>query len=263
MEPCRQRGSGGQLAWGYFELRDFYRRLYEAVKAIDPDVLVTIHTHGQPRAIGAFVDYVFIGEALNVVFRDARPFREIRADAGLYKPHYMDLPDGFLDAQIFPRTGGATALLPEVHFARDEKNPRREVALTREMFAETLVGGVPVWLTNCDVSTRSEIMSAVDRFGTLDEARLRPWWEDPLRVAGTAGVRGSVYEKEDAALLVVANRKDQPVRLTLKPDLTGLGMAGTRQFQDPEQPSSAPRPIDGKGIALSIPARDFRLVLIR
>jgi hypothetical protein len=263
MEPCASRVRDGELAWGLFELRDFYRRLYEGVKASHPDLPITIHTHGQPRAIGAFVDYVFIGEALNVVFRRGKSFPQIKANPKLYVPHYMDLPEGFLDAQVFPRSGGITALLPEVHFSRDENDPQREVALTREMFAETLVGGIQVWFANCHVATRTSIMNAIDRFGNLDDARFHPWRDDPLGVGNMPGVRAAAYSRKEGALLIVANRNDRPVEFVIKPNPTELGAGDASNFIDPERPGGKPQPIGERGIPISIPARDFRLVLLQ
>jgi len=263
MEPCRRPREGGALSWGYFNLRDFYRRLYEAVKASHPDVQITIHTHGQPRAIGAFVDYVFIGEALNVVFRGDRPLREIRERPDLYKPNYMDLPVGFLEAQIFPRVGGATALLPEVHLGRDRKNPQREIQLTREMFAEVLVNDIPVWLTNSDVRTRTAIMESVDRFGNRDEATFHPWWTDPLGLDGKPDIVASAYTRDGTALFVISNRGSSPASVVLKPDLERLGLAPGRPVDDAEQPASHPMKLQESGIPIEVAPHDFRLVWVR
>ena len=260
MEPCRNRRRNGRLEWGYFELRDFYRRLYEAVKSRHPDILITIHTHGQPRAIGAFIDYVFVGEALNVAFRGPRSLREIRRNPRLYEPHYMNLPDGFLEAQVFPRTGGTTALLPEIHLGRDESDPRREVRMTREMFAETLVSNIAVWLTNSDVATRSAIMSAVDRFGDLDRSRFHSWRTDPLGVSGIPGIRASAYEGTASAMVVVSNRNGTPTNVELRasPELLRRGSAA--RVTDLERPESEVANVEDGMVSVRVPARDFRLL---
>jgi hypothetical protein len=263
MEPCRRPADGSLSGWGYFKLREFYLRLYEAVKSSRPDVLLTIHTHGQPRALGAYVDYVFVGEALNVPFRGSSSLKAIRKNPGDYKPHYMDLPEGFLEAQVFPRIGGTTGLLPEVHFARDKAKPEREVSLTRELFAETILNGIPVWQTNCDVETRIAIMKALDQFGNLDDATMYPWWIDPLSVENVSGVRATSYSAGGTGLFIVSNRNSAPVRALLRPNLVELGINEESLVYDPEVPESAARVIAKDGIPVEIPAHDFRLLLIR
>jgi hypothetical protein len=261
MEPCADSSRRGAIRWGYFQVRDFYRRLYEAVRARNPTAPITIHTHGQPRALGAFVDYVFVGEALSVVFRDGRPMASIMKDRKTYKPHYMSLPPGFLDALMSPRSGGTTSLLPEVKFARDPDDPEREAALTRELFAVTLLNGYPMWLVNSDPAARVRIIQAVDRFGNLDEARLIPWRTDPLGV-GSSDLRASAYVADGRALLIVTNWTDRTLRATLRPDADQLGIRRIARMRDPEERRGRDQPVPRDGIGITVPPRDLRLVLL-
>jgi hypothetical protein len=73
----RVRTRGRDQAWNYFSLRQFYKSLYEQMQLVNPDAILTAHTHGQPKALSAYLDFNFVGEALNVVFRGGKSWRAL------------------------------------------------------------------------------------------------------------------------------------------------------------------------------------------
>jgi hypothetical protein len=106
-------------------------------------------------------------------------------------------------------------------------------------------------------------LSAFDRFGNLDDAQLHPWWEDPLGVADAPGIRASAYTLPGNILAVVSNRGPKPMLVTLRPDNEGLGVETAGRYSDLERPAAEPSAVTGGKIAMTVPARDFRLVWIR
>jgi hypothetical protein len=154
---------------------------------------------------------VFVGEALNVRFRQGHSFGEIAKNRTLYDPDYFGLPEGFLDALMQPRGGGITSLLPQVGHAKDPNEPERSKRLSRALFAITLVNDFHVWLTNTDVGTRVDVVAALDRFGPLDRAVVHPWWERKAVLAAPSGLKTTAYVVDERILLVVANWGDEQV----------------------------------------------------
>ena len=255
------KGRPGRQVWEYLNVRRFYRRLVEAMKAENPDALLVIHTHGQPRALAAWADFVAIGEGWNVLFRGGRRFREIAKDPSLYDPDYFQLSEEYLEAQLLPPLGGVTLVLPQVKHAMDPERPQRAQRLQRAFFARILPFGVPVWMANSEPTQLASIFEAIDRFGPLSEARLLPFWEDG-GVVGEGSLRTTVFAVSGRALVVVANWGDEAVQETLSFDRSSLLLSDGFGVRDAETRRRIPVS-EGGQFRVRVPARDLRLLEVR
>jgi len=266
LEPCRRQpyvsDPRREQRWSYFAVRDFYKRLYTTMHAERPDALLTIHTAGQPRALAGFVDFMFVGEALNFIFRDGRPFRVLAKSPDLYDPDYFALPPAFLEALLWPRVGGVTSLLPQVRRGALPRDPQRLSRRTRELLALTLVDDMHVFASNMDAGTSVPVYRALDRFGNLDEARFVPWWGESRPVRHDAPLHVSAYVKGDEALLVVANWEDRAVEATLEVDANALGLGRVVRARDLERSGGTLRLEKGRFHTI-VRSRDFRLYRIQ
>jgi hypothetical protein len=256
------RGRPGAESWEYQNVRTFYKRLYERAKAIDPDVLLVTHTHGSPKAVGAFVDLHMFGEALNTAFGGGRPSSDYRARPELYTPDYLGLPPGYLDAQLFPRVGGVGSVIPQIRWAMDPARPSRVRAFQRAFLAWLLSNDAhaPLWVS--DVDTADEVYRALDRFGDLGGAAVHPWWSNGARIVRPEGLRATAWVAGGRALLVLANLGGAPVRGRIQLDAAALGLPAARRYRDLEAPAAAPRPLESGGFEAAVPARDLRILLI-
>lgn len=250
---------GRQQSWHYFELREFYKALYERSRAIAPDSLLTAHTNGQPRAINAFLHYNFIGEALNVVFRGGRSWGAVRKRPEDYDPDYLGLRPDFMLAQLNPPVGGVTSILPEIRFAHDPKRPERLRSYQRAFLAQFLREDVHFWFANSDQDELVRVMRALDVLGPLDDAIVHPYWSNREAIRRDPRIDVTAYEKADALLAVVANLTDEDIHTSLAVDPDLLGKPITTWIELEGQPETK-RPLTPK-TRLRIPARDFRIVL--
>lgn len=257
LSPC-VRGDGERSRmlprWNYFAVRSFYQRLYERVKRENPDALITIHSNGQPKALAGFVDFVFVGEALNVKFRGGRSFAEMRARPEIYVPDYYALPLGFLDALIYPQSGGITALLPEVHHARDPREPGRLKPFTRSLLSLALANDYPLWWVNADLETLVSVAKALDRFPGTTTARF-VHWRDRAPDPGPCRLRVSSHVGVSKSLLIVSNPDD--VNCT-----RGVRLAEGRRAPVSIRDLESLRSIEiaSGRMRISVPAHDFRLI---
>jgi len=247
-------------AWHYFELREFYKRLYEEMRSIAPEALLTTHTNGQPRAISAWADYNFIGEALNVVFREGRPWKAVQDRPDLYRPDYLDLRPGFLLAQIYPRVGGVTSILPEIKFARDPKNPDRIRKYQRAFLAQFLVEDVHFWFANSDHAELVRVMAAVDSFGSLDDARVLPYWSNRDSISRDPRIEITAYSKSKKLLLIVSNMTNQRISTPIEvaADLTSKSKLLWSDLESQKATKSALN----EETRLTLEPRNFRVILI-
>ena len=254
-------GSTGRQSWEYANVRDFYKRLYEAVKAEAPDALIVIHTHGMPKALGAFVDFHISGEALNQFFGAPYTASQYFEDPSIYHPDYFALPQTFFEAQLLPRVGGVSSLIPQVKWAIDPNRPARARAFQRRLHAITLVNDVhaPIWAADVDASL--EIYRALDRFGDLGEVSVHPWWRNAKRVQRPAALKATAYVKDGRALLVLANPGLTRVQGKVTLDLFGLGLSSARRYLDLERPTSS-YPLAGGALDVNVPPQDLRLMLV-
>lgn len=249
-----------QQSWNYFEVRDFYKKLYEEGRSFAPEALLTTHTNGQPRAVSAWVDYNFIGEALNVVFRGGRSWKAIRNRPDLYDPDYIDLRSGFLLAQIYPPVGGVTSILPEIKFARDSKNPERLRAYQRAFLAQFLLEDVHFWFANSDQDELARVMGAVDSFGSLDEARVLPYWSNRKLILRDPRIEVTAYSKSKKLLLIVSNLTNEAISTPLQVE-HGLTTESIPQWTDLEARKRRKSPLN-KETRLTIAPRDLRVILV-
>lgn len=255
------KGRAGRQVWEYFNVRRFYRRLYEAMKADNPDALLTIHTHGQPRSMAAWADFTFIGEGWNVLFRDGHRFSAIAKNPELYTPDYFRLPKDYLDAQLSPQLGGITVVLPEIHHGIDPKNPERAQHYQRAFLALILPYDVPIWHANSEPSVLESIFGAIDRFGPLDEASVYPWWERRGAVPSDDRLVVTTYTRDGRALIIVANWSKDKVTASLEFHRDTLELRKGFRVHDAEDRDSLPKPASGSSINVSIPPNDLRILI--
>lgn len=248
--------------WEYRNVREFYKRLYEGVAAQRPEALVVIHSHGAPKALGAFVDFHMFGEALNAVFGGGHSVAAYRADPSLYTPDYLALPEGWLDAQRFPPAGGVASVLPQIKWAVDPTQPARARGFQRAFLALILVDDAhaPLWVS--DLDSAEEVYRAVDRFGDLGAAVAYPWWVNEAAVARPAGLRATAFVRDGRALLVLANLSGADIEGEVRVDAAALGLGDSLRVRDLERVEVRAEPAAGGRFSVMVPARDLRLMLL-
>lgn len=257
------RARTGEEVWHYFGLRRFYKRLFEEMSLRPPRQPLTIHTHGQPRALAAWADYVFVGEALNVVFRDGATWDHVREHPDQYVPDYRALPEGWLDAMVFPRVGGITSVIPELKYAHDPEDPGRVARYQRAFLAWVLVNDVHIWHGNADFPKLAAVYRALDRFGSLDDARLLPWWRHGSLLEGADDLHVSAYVRNGVAMLVVANLGDIRVKGAWPVDSNGLGIRPVARVRDLERDGVGEwRELRDGRLDVDIDVGDFRLLVV-
>jgi hypothetical protein len=261
-DPRVEEGSGEQ-AWHYFELRDFYKRLYERVEEMKPEALITIHTNGQPRALTAWVDYNFVGEALNALFRGGLNWKQIKKRPDLYNSDYFRVSELFLMAQTMPRIGGVTGVLPQLHKAQLDMDPAKLIGFQRGFLSQVLANDTHFWFANAHHRSLVEVIGALDRFGDLDEAEFEPWWSPQASLSHDSELKVSVYRGADSLLAVVANWTQKAHEGELRLRSSDAEARPFTRWSDLERgPSRFGKIVDGK-VRVRVPPHDFRLIMIR
>jgi hypothetical protein len=255
-------GQPGRESWEYRNVREFYKRLYERVQQQRPGALIVIHSHGAPKASGAFVDFHMIGEALNAHFGGGQPSSVFFSTPSLYTPDYLALPDGYLDAQVFPRVGGVTSVIPQIKWAIDPKNPQRARGFQRSFLALVLSNDVhaPMWAS--DLDTSDEVYRALDRFGDIGAAVVHPWWTNEAAIRRPGGLRVTAWVRDGRALLVLANLGGSEWKGRLDLDRTVLGVPGVQRVLDLEKPGAKGIKLEGSGFDTTVPPRDLRILAL-
>lgn len=264
--PCETdpgvESAGEQQAWHYFELRAFYKNLYEQAKGLKNDAIITIHTNGQPRALTTWVDYNFVGEAVNAVFRGGHTWAEVKRRPDLYDADYFQLPSLFMIAQTLPRVGGVTSILPQLHKASLDVETAELIRLQRGFLSQVLVNDIHFWFANCHHPSLVEIVAAIDRFGSLDDAELDPWWSQADWISNDSHSKVSVYSRDTSALVVVANWSSQDDDVELRLSARSGGRPKFVKWSDAEQSGKPPVELLDGAIRIRVPARNFRLLLL-
>ncbi len=267
-----------------YEMRDFYKRVYKAVKAVRPDYLITMHEAKVPQVFGTFAEFMLSGEGLNATFLDAGRAlaisRKLAPGQPPYMPDYSLLTDGFWKACYVPQ-GYVNVFLPQITktFPPGRNGKSSEAAWrdwfanhpefvtqhTREMFSRTLVLGLQARSERCDSKVWLSVMRGFERIGGLsDEVEQVPWWEAQRLVKKPLPglvLAGYLRRRAQEAIVIGANWSAQPVDAPLELNMDEMGI--TRQGAhviDLESnvvigPASAPS-------KLSVRPNDFRMLLI-
>jgi hypothetical protein len=254
-------GAEGREIWEYSEVRRFYKQLYEQVQVLAPGTLILSHTHGTPKALGAFLDFHLFGETFNTVFADGHPVDAYRSDPNLYRPDYAaHVPT--LQAMMHPRVGGVPSLIPQVKWAIDPDRPGRSRAFQRAFQALVLANDVhaPLWVS--DNEAAEQVLRAVDRFGDLGGAAVHPWWTNARSVRGPRGLTFTVWVKDGRGLLVAANFGEMGSVGRVGLDLDALSLPGARRVTDLEEDSYWTRVLQNGGFSIRVDAGDLRILAI-
>jgi hypothetical protein len=256
------RGRRGLESWEYRNVRSFYKRLYEQAKLSRPDALIVIHTHGSPKAVGAFADFHMFGEALNTAFSGGHPASAYTTRPELYTPDYLALPPGYLDAQLFPPVGGVASVIPQIKWAIDPKRRERARGFERAFLAWLLSNDAhaPLWVS--EVDTADDVYRAVDRFGDIGAAAVQPWWSNEAAIRRPAALRATAWVRDGRALLVLANLGDARVAGRVELDLAALGVPGVRRVRDLERPEAKPITLEAADFAVVVPPRELRVMTL-
>lgn len=273
----------GAQVWEYFVLRDYYKRLYESLRREGLDAIVTSHQYGSPKALAAFIDVVFVGEALNSVFCEGGPLGQEPKCPGGYDPDYFDLPAHYLDATLYPIVGGTTALLPQVRHCSSSRwvGPVAPCShRQRELHSLTLSNDYPVWwgASYADPGstfplneTTGGIYQAADKVGSLANTVFYGWWEVGTKAvvdAPGADVRASVYANPvtNKALVVVTNYgATSATQVDVALDLGALGLpTRNMRYRNPELSEEVWSPVQaGEASAdAEIPPKGFQMILV-
>lgn len=251
-------GKSGREVWEYTNIREFYKRLYAAMKERNPDALLVIHSVGQPRALSAFTDFHWVGEHFNGIFSGGANMSSILANPTQYKPDYLALPDGFLDATTLPHVGGTWVVLPQIKFARD---PAVTEPAHRSLHGWALASDVPLVLGNTHNNTGVGILRALDRFGSLRDATFEPWWSKDRAVTADPPFRASAYHAAGRALIVVLNPGTAETTRSVVLDVPALQLGGASGWRDLET-DDPPLPLSNGRLSVRVGPHDFRILAV-
>jgi len=276
-----------------YQIRDFYKRLYKAVKKVNPDYLVTGHHGKMPAMFAPWFDTVFTGEGINAQFKALGEEAYARGEFAIpYLPDYSLLDDDYWMAVYAPNVGTGNIIIPMVlkwnpvwnrhnptlvdgepmtearMRAWFAEHPEQFEKFTRGMFARTLILDLGVVRYRCDLGTFDRLLSGIqNQFGGFNgDLEYIPFHESdrifeevlPERCHAVAFKR----EDQQKAMVVVANWSDEPVKnlsLTVRAPELGLAEAEQRQIVDVENGEIES---DHNRLAISIPPNDFRVLVI-
>jgi hypothetical protein len=268
-----------------YEMRDFYKRVYNAVKAVRPDYVVVMHQAKVPIVFGAFADVVYSGEGLNATFLDAaramKKEGKLPADQPLYLPDYSLLSDGFWRSCYVPQ-GYVNVLLPMV--TKVFPNPERVMGKsekelntwfatnhatfvtkhTREMLSRILVLDVFPSSGRCDTDVWRSVWTGFEQIGGLhDDVTHIPFWNAGSFIHTTqpAMFVAYVHRKAQNAIVIGANWSSRPMCISGELDIKALGItASTCRVTDIERNTALQ--LKGATLETEIPANDYRFLLL-
>lgn len=115
----------------------------------------------------------------------------------------------------------------------------------------------PIW---CKSQVIFDAWKAADAFG-IQTAELRPYWKPNGVTTDSGDAVVSVYSQPKSALLVILNSAttDQPVKVSL--DAKALGVPAGMTAEDAA--SHEKLAVEGGAMTVTVPARDFRMIVVK
>jgi hypothetical protein len=279
-----------------YEIRDFYKRLYKALKGLNPDYLINVHHGKVPVVFSSFADIVTTGEGVNAVFyekgEEAFERGELPDGHYPYLPDYSLLGDDYWLGAYGVPIGPVQLIMPHVlkwnpfwsKTVTDKQGKEMKLssagqavwyrahpdvyrAYTRGMLARTLVLDLPLLWNRCDLEEVKRLYVGYQKhLGALygDMTHIGPADAGQfLAEQPGQGIHAAALVQSGAgkAVVILANwsREEQSRRFVLNPSGLRLG-AGIGSVTDLEDGTS--RDLDGNAIELTLPANDFRVLLV-
>lgn len=259
----RLKGKQDREIWEYFAVRDFFKRLYAEMKARNPDALLVVHSPGHPRALAGAADFIWTGEQLSAVFRRGATVEKTSSDPSAYRPEYLDLPSGYMDAALGPHPGGAWVLIPQISRSfLGQPDPEQGRRYHRGMHGWALANDVPLILGNTMKEEAEKIYRALDRFGSFSGTTIYPWWSKEHGMPGEQdGIVSTVYMAEDRGMIVLLNPRSDAIVTKVDLDTLPAALRGSNRVLDLESPASD-IPVSEGFFSVRVPARDFRIIAV-
>jgi len=229
-----------------FGTRELMKRFYAVTKLNDPRNVMVCHMSSRLCIpLLSFCDAYVDGEQYSWALED-------------FEGGYLDLTSlARVRAELMGRQWGLIPLfLPEIKGGA-ARTPER----TRELLALLLPHGTRFWIGACHRETLLAALDVVDEFG-LVEAEFLPYWsnENVLK-ADAEDLIVSAYTREDkGALVIVSNLGDEDREASVRLELAALGLEGQPAVEGVLD--GADVRLQGTTLEVSVPARDFRLILL-
>ena len=256
-----------------FALRELYQRLYVVTEGEKPGFLTIVHGM-LPAMCSSFIDANVQGEGLQDLFNTSgtsagQAARQL-ANQRWYEPDYIEaLAPEWYAAEWARDVAEFPVLIPEVTKQNKpyfQAHPEEETAYTRNMIAIAAACDIhAIWLTNADTDVLQAFSAAKAKFGPLgDDCAFHPFWRSPVRLEpASPGLYAALYTRADSALLILSNLGATPATVTANPGLADLGVtpaggAATDAMTDAALPLSA----DGQ-VSVTVPGKDFAVILIK
>jgi hypothetical protein len=274
INPSRPEGRLAEQGIYYtplFALRNLYKRLYVATREQKPGFLTVIHGL-LPAMCASFVDANVQGEGLQGAFntsgRGAGQAERQMPDQQWYVPDYVDVaPLEWYVAGLARNVSEFPLLIPEItkqNKAYFRAHPEQVEAYTRGMIAVAAACDIhAIWLTNADNNLLQAYSAAKAKFGPLgDDCKYYPFWRSAVQIQpAVPGVYATLYTLPDRALLILSNVGKARAQVTVDPGLAGLGVKPEHGTVVDAMTGSALPTQDGGKVPVSIPAKDFTVIL--
>jgi hypothetical protein len=279
-----------------YEIREFYKRLYKAVKTVNPEFLMTVH-HGQvPVIYAAFFDVVQTGEGLNALFRTAgdKAYRAktIPADYVPYIPDYSLFDEDYWFSSYRP-SGCVSVILAMINKWRDEwakqsgftmngttkitqsdisawweTHPDLYRQYTRGMFAHTLILDLTVARMRCDLTVFDTLMNGFEKHfnGLGDPLEQIPYYdsgrflEQPLSAGMHAVALIRAPEKKAVVILANWGKNARAETLIVKPSALHLAGEKIQKITDLEGVEAPAN--EGNKLTVTVPPNDYRVLVL-
>ncbi|MGQ9730635.1 MAG: glycoside hydrolase domain-containing protein [Candidatus Zipacnadales bacterium] len=256
-----------------FALRNLYQRLYVATETEKPGFLTIVHGM-LPAMCASFVDANVGGEGVQALFnKSGGPQGLAERQRPLEKWYVPDyIAEWSLDwviAQFGRGVSEFPVVIPEItkyNKVYYQTHPKEVEAYTRGMIALlALVDVHAIWLTNADTKILQRYSAAKAKFGPLnDDVEFHPFWAGHVVVdPPIPNVYPTLYTLPDRALLIVSNLRSTPATVTVDPQLEELGVALTQQQAMDAMTDQSIALDEGGKLALTVPAKDFNVVLLK
>jgi len=239
----------------WFGLRDFYKRLYTALKEReaktgDPTMIMAHVSTSWPIAYMGFMDNRLDGEQFSYPIRN------------LHKSYTDLIPlDAWRAEYLSANVGNMSVFLPEFG-EEDIKTPAKTREILGLMALHDMIGAWGAANGQFKADPLYKLWQIQDDFG-IEKADLLPYWNNSKLIEGqTDTLKVTAYHRKDTntTLLVIANlgTEEQTARLTVQ--WNKLCDAAKLSITDAETGETLPA--TGAGLSVAVKGRDYRVVRV-
>jgi hypothetical protein len=246
--------------------REYYKRLYNILKAKNPEAVIIMHVVSTRTPAESFADLLVLGESYDRAVAEKESYYDVINPAIMRIAYASRAREQ--EIWFIPQFTRALRLFrPDRLKTWNSKSPEADRAF-KHFMGYMLVHGISFWRSTDNIERAQKVYDAQDWLGWNKGMKFYPYWDknkNPVKViSGNSNkVMISTFENNGKIMIALLNDCDSSKNLKLKISKDILSRTGKSTKAYDAVSGESGSITDGQYLKQVMPARAFRILLLK